>query len=678
MAFLTKSRFKVALECPTKLYYASNKPLYNDENEENLFLESLAEGGYQVGELAKYLFCDDPIGNDITLRELDYQVALNKTSEIRKKNGRTVIAEAAFNHKDFFVRTDIFVEEKDRIDLYEVKSKSWDESVEFLKTGKRGANKGKQYLDKDWSNYLYDIAFQKYVVEKSNPGKKVKAHIILADKTKESSIDGLNQFFKIGKDENGRISISVKEGISRKDLGDIPLKVINVDTECTWIYENPVEIDLEGNWQFEDLITFLAEKYNTNERIWTSCVGTKCKDCQFVNPDYPAGLRSGFHECWKHIAGLSDKDFTKPLILELWGGGSGAISHVTNAIEQKILLMEQANETLYTSPNRKEFPVGTMDATERRTIQLNKTKNQDFEPHLEMDGLKELFSNLETPYHFIDFETTAVALPFHEKRKPYEAVAFQYSYHLMDEKGNIKHQNQYLSFDRGLFPNYDFLRHLRNDLMGKPGTIFRYHHHENNYLNHIYKQLFQETKITVPDKEELMEFIREIAHPTSNNPDRWEPSNDMQDLHKFVLQYFYSLHAKGSNSLKDILPAVIKSSDYLQKKYSQPIYGGTSIPSLNFTIPHIWLPKDSELNPYKTLPVLFDDFDKIRFDINDDTLTELAEGGAAMMAYAYLQFTDMPEEQRQIYRDALLRYCELDTMAMVMVWEYWGKEIGVW
>ena len=59
-------------------------------------------------------------------------------------------------------------------------------------------------------------------------------------------------------------------------------------------------------------------------------------------------------------------------------------------------------------------------------------------------------------------------------------------------------------------------------------------------------------------------------------------------------------------------------------------------------------------------------------------LSELDNGGAAMMAYAYLQFTDMTDTQRAYYKNGLLRYCELDTMAMVMIWEYWGREVGRW
>ena len=397
-----------------------------------------------------------------------------------------------------------------------------------------------------------------------------------------------------------------------------------------------------------------------------------------MNNDYPTGLKSGFHECWKYLTKLNDTQLEQPLILELWCGNVGARSIIKDATLQEKYLLSQADETLYPRGDKPEPPGDTLDGTKRRNIQVTKSRLNDFNPHIDREGLIELFDRLPAPYHFIDFETTMVALPFHKGRQPYEAIAFQYSYHLMDEKGNIEHKNQYLSFEKGVFPNYDFLRHLKNDLSGKHGTIFRYHKHENSYLNHIYKQLIKEDLNTVPDKESLMEFIREIAHPSKDNPNKWVPSNDMQDLYDFVIDHYYSLYSKGSNSIKDILPSVINSSDYLRHKYSQPIYATTIIPSLNFTKPHIWIDQAKGYNPYKTLPELFNDVDRVRFDLDDSSLSELNNGGSAMMAYAYLQFTDMTDDQRLLYKNGLLRYCELDTLAMVMIWEYWGHEIGKW
>jgi Domain of unknown function(DUF2779) len=667
MAYFTKSRFKLALDCPTKLYYGANKD-YANQKVDDPFLMALAEGGFQVGELAKYMFSADPIAEDITINDLDSKKALELTALKRAKGGKVVIAEAAFNYENFLVRTDLIVEEGNIIKLYEVKAKSWDDKVVFLKTDK----KGEISIVSKWAAYLYDVAFQKWVVSKANPGKEVRAHLVLVDKTKEATIDGLNQVFRLKKDGN-KNSVEVDEHITSGDLGYIPLKVLNVEDACTWIYSNPVDINLKGSWKFEDLIYFLDESLQKEEKIEAAVVSTTCKTCEFKNDDNSAGSKkSGFHECWKHLASFGDDDFKQDLILELWGGSSGSISHVNNAIAQDIFQLKHLAESHYTPKKEAELKPG-LSATQRRTIQIQKSKANDYTPYIDREGLKEIFETYPAPYHFIDFETTMVAIPFHKDRRPYEAIAFQYSYHLMDEKCNISHENQYLSFDKGVFHNYNFLRELKRDLSGKPGTVFRYHNHENTYLNHIYKQLQVETNSTVPDKEELIAFIQEISHSSKDTAGNWQPVNEMKDLFQLVISYFYSLYAKGSNSIKDILPAVIQSSPYIRDKYSKPIYGTSVMPSLNFKEPHNWISEATGFNPYETLPVLFTDLDKINFDLSDSDMDELSNGGAAMMAYAHLQFTNLPEERREKYRNGLLRYCELDTLAMVMIWDYWGK-----
>ena len=52
--YFTKSRFKQAIECPTKLYYMGKRDEYSDNSQADDFLMALAKGGYQVGELAKF------------------------------------------------------------------------------------------------------------------------------------------------------------------------------------------------------------------------------------------------------------------------------------------------------------------------------------------------------------------------------------------------------------------------------------------------------------------------------------------------------------------------------------------------------------------------------------------------------------------------------------------------
>jgi hypothetical protein len=105
--YLTKSRFKLACECETKLFYTRKENEYADQQTEDKFLESLAEGGFQVGTLAKYYFSDDPVAENITVETLNYEESLEETQR-RINNGEHVIAEAAFSYTATFLSGQIF------------------------------------------------------------------------------------------------------------------------------------------------------------------------------------------------------------------------------------------------------------------------------------------------------------------------------------------------------------------------------------------------------------------------------------------------------------------------------------------------------------------------------------------------------------------------------------------
>ena len=82
--YLTKSRFKLSIECPTKLYYAGKKE-YANNSLDNPFLEALAEGGFQVGELAKYYYPDGHL-----VHTLDYHDALEQTNQLLELDNVTI------------------------------------------------------------------------------------------------------------------------------------------------------------------------------------------------------------------------------------------------------------------------------------------------------------------------------------------------------------------------------------------------------------------------------------------------------------------------------------------------------------------------------------------------------------------------------------------------------------
>jgi hypothetical protein len=75
-------------------------------------------------------------------------------------------------------------------------------------------------------------------------------------------------------------------------------------------------------------------------------------------------------------------------------------------------------------------------------------------------------------------------------------------------------------------------------------------------------------------------------------------------------------------------------------------------------------------DPYKLLPPIFSDeeMEIIEPMVN---ASEIADGGTAMMAFAMMQFTEMTDAEAEKIQDSLLKYCELDTFAMVMIFEHW-------
>jgi hypothetical protein len=284
----------------------------------------------------------------------------------------------------------------------------------------------------------------------------------------------------------------------------------------------------------------------------------------------------------------------------------------------------------------------------------------------------------------IDFETTAVALPYYIGMKPYEQVAFQFSHHIIYEDGRIEHAGQYLNEYVTKFPNFEFVRELRRQLSQDDGTIFRYATHENSILRTIASQLDDSNE---SDKDELIAFIRSITHEKDKNHHLlYQGERDMVDLWQVVKRYFYQLdEMHGSNSIKQVLPAVLNSSQHLKDKYSKPIYG-IEIESCNIkkTEPLAWIKIDDEGHvdsPYHQLPSVGEligmseeDMDQMERLSTDESNFEVANGGAALTAYNKLMFCD-GQAMNDALRQALLRYCELDTMSMVFIWEYFNDMV---
>ncbi len=648
-------------DCPTKLYYLDDKSFGNN-NTDNSFLAALAEGGFQVGELAKLYH---PGGVEITTRDKD--AAASETADLLKKDN-VVIYEASFKYENLFIKADVLVKKGNFIELIEVKAKSFNPTEEDAFYNKTSLKKGTPKLSSSWEPYLIDIAFQTYVFKKAFPKFKVSSFLMLADKTVEATVSGINQKFFLEKEDSGQVKVTVAKGTTADDLGKKLLVKIPVDSEVKIVWD----MTFDTGKSFEQMVSHLS-KICSEHTFVKPVVGNHCKSCEFkIGKDQKEkGLKSGFENCWSKSAGLKKDDFDKPFIFEIWN-----FRKASKLLEEGKYFVDQLDQE-DVSPASKNDETG-LSSSERQWLQVEKIQTKDARPYFDHAGLQKEMKSWTYPLHFIDFETTMVAIPFHKGRRPYEQIAFQFSHHSAGKDGKIVHQDEYINREKGHFPNFDFVRALMSALSKDNGTIFRYATHENTVLCQIRQQLLDSSD-KIEDRDQLVRFIESITKSGDDSSVKWDGTRNMVDMCDLVKKYFYHPLTKGSNSIKKVLPAILNESKFLQSKYSKPIYGSANeIASLNYK-DWCWIESDLKggvVDPYKRLPPVFSDLD---LDTMDSLITEgsIADGGAAMTSYARMQFTEMSEQESEKVAKALLKYCELDTFAMVMIYEYWKHEIEV-
>ena len=625
MKYLTKTLFKKGLECPLKLTVN-----YKSSDEKNEFLSALADGGFQAEELSRLHYRPGYLIDD-----RDYANSLKNTNDLLKKPD-SIIYEAAFLHENLFVRTDILVKTGNVIKVIEVKAKSFDSTMNNVFINNSGR------IRPEWRLYLFDLAFQKYVVQKSYPEYSIQSYLMLADKSKRASIDGLNQLFQITKNPNRRTGIDVKVE-SIEDIGDPIMEPRNLSGLINDIISK--DIHKIHDLSFKTLVENFTELYTNQKEInWKDYNGHVCR------------------ECWMEQFNIGDEDKLRPNIYELW-----QFRNQKTLFKSNIFFLDQLQKSDFDEPLETHLSIKN-----RQLLQIEKRVNESLNKpvdfYLDVDNLRDEMLEWKFPLHFIDFETCTSALPFTKGRHPYEQIAFQYSHHIIYSDGKIEHKSEYINAEPGKFPNYDFVRSLKKDLEFDNGSVFKYATHENSILNAIYDQLIDSNET---DKNELMDFIQSVTNKKENNKLIWRGERDMIDMCDLVKKYFYDSYMKGSNSIKVVLPAVIKICEFVNKKYSKKI-GEINTTSLNFSNDHVWI-QDGNLDPYSSLPI--PDFSTITKPVGD--INKLNNGGDALTAYAKIQYLEMSSQERKIIKESLLKYCELDTLAMVMIYEFFASELKI-
>ena len=640
--YLTKSRFKLAMECPTKLFYTRKEKEYRNTKGENEFLASLAEGGFQVGKMAMLLY---PNGKEIKAKK--NQASLSETRDLIQSHDSIVIFEPAFEFDGLLVRVDIFVKNGNSIELIEVKAKSYDSEYPDIEGSRSPIKSG-------ILPYIEDAAFQKYVVSNALPHCSIKTFLMMPNKSVSATTDGLNQCFRIKKNNSYKEAYKTDKAAEQVQANISLLAKVPIDKYIDIVMGRPLEYpgsEINTQNHLPERASIWAKAYRDDVKIEPQ-IHKGCKGCEF-RADKNDTLKSGYHECVQQFSGLTTEEIDKGTVLDIW-----RFRKKDELIAQGIFKLKDASEYVEVTESK-----AGLSYTERQRLQIDGIPTTQDKGGFYFDSgyFSKERSNWSYPYHMIDFETSTVALPFFKDMHPYEPIAFQFSHHVMHENGNVEHRNQSLITHPGHFPNFDFVRDLKDALDNDTGTIFRWAAHENTILNKIKEQLLKNSD-PPSNRDSLIQFIDLITNDSERS---------MVDLNELALRCYFHPMTQARTSIKKVLPAVLSTSELLKEQYSKPI--GPSPASLNFPADFTWfeMTPDGVTDPY----ILLKRFAEQKFKEFNKRISEgnllIADGGAASMAYARLQFEDLPTDERQIIEESLLRYCELDTLAMVMITQAW-------
>ena len=197
---LSKSRYTQGITCGKKLWLSC----YKKEEAEDMGNEAILDNGTKIGELARSLF-----GNYILI---DFTTNFEKMLDDTKKhldNKPNIICEASFSYDNNFCSVDILKNDKDGVEIYEVKSSTDITDI-----------------------YIDDISYQTWVLKKSGLNVKKSYIVHVNNKYIKNGEFNIHEFFKI-EDVSDMIDLDkveenikvLKEIINKKEEPNIDLSL---------------------------------------------------------------------------------------------------------------------------------------------------------------------------------------------------------------------------------------------------------------------------------------------------------------------------------------------------------------------------------------------------------------------------------------------------------------------
>jgi hypothetical protein len=614
MHTLSKSDYTLARTCDTKLYFRENR--FPDNGDSSPYLRLLANGGFMIDALAR---AQRPGG---VLLEPGWDPAQDfaKTRELLERDTVTIFQATLFSGRRL-ARVDIIEKTGNDVRIIEVKAKSFDAAAhaDDISKGGKGEFRAKRKPHAHvtaWQPKFEDLTFQVVLFEKLFPHLTVHPVLLLVDKSGRTTLDGAPGLFELTRHTRADGSEHTYAATFIGSADDLAkLDILSPVDAAADVAALRAAVDAEAR-RLETLVDAPFDRTLVT-------LGSKCDTCEF-RVDAPPD-RNGFAQCWGAMATVS------PHVLDLYKVGTVTASDGTPLVESmtragKASLLDVPVDRLA----KKDGSVGPQAERQRRQIEHARTGEEWIGPEL-----RPKLEALTYPMHFIDFEASRLALPYHANMRPYGQVAFQWSCHTVDSPGAAPRHAAWLNA-ADEWPNVTFAKLLR-EVIGDRDTVLTWSGFE---------------------KSSLAELAREHSQFSAHDPSlvAWVSGlsqNRLFDLWKCAENDYYHPGMGGSTSIKVVLDALWKTDSALRDQFTAST-GRTASPSDD---------------PYLALPPL---------EI-DGVVQNVHEGTAAIHAYEAMMYGvekgDAATKQR--WRELLLQYCELDTLSMVLIFEYWRRATGL-
>lgn len=680
MAYLTKSRFTLGLTCPQKLVYEARRDQYADQRQDDKMMQGLAEGGHQIGALAQSLFrqADSAQAFEITAKRQQDQITQTKEALMAES---VTLFEPTIVHQDYLVRVDVLRKRGSRVELIEVKSKSFDSQSEDPRENPEQFTKDGA-IHPDFLRYVQDLAFQYWVVSQAYPSWDINCSFMMPDKSERARSDTLHQRLPVQLEEISpetgelRARVDFVDDLQGERLDQSFLKLIPMNDQVQQVLDSVLEIPGMVD-EFADVAQALADIRKTAKTKQPPPIGAHCKTCEFYTSDPDAGKRSGFHECWAAEFG-KDSDYSREdTVFGFYSPASSGARSTRGLLNANYRWLGDIDADSLDLPDE---PTGPLTTRDRQRMQLSGDWPGGGDYYFDKTGFRAALGACDWPLYFLDFEAARSPLPFRASMRPNDIQIFQYSLHVMEADGSVRHADEFLDLSPEGDVNFRMLRRLR-DALGDSGTILRWSPYENTVLNDLRKQLLSADN-PPSDVGELVKFIDSITHEKHKKTFVRQGDRDMVDQAAWAEQFYFHPATRGKYSIKPLLPAVMGSSDFLRELYSEPVYGTDALPSKNFKNMQWWVQAEAgkrPLDPYALLestfsPDLLSQGPEVRYY---HRFKSIRDGGGATMAYTRSQSGLMPSGVKRAIENGLKQYCELDTLAMVMIMQAWRAEAGV-